>query len=876
MAETTIEESNHLSALFFKVFDLISDVVLIYSEAELCYYNKAANDLFSNDIQSLFTNVPLVYAFDADTCCFPPNNLKEQRNRLQTHELSVVKHLSFSFPFALKLSADVIVDKESIGNHEYCVFVLRNIVVGDNDEALADNTSVLERIKDIEKTVQEKEQCYRTVAALSGSLIYDLDLKANKLTWQGSIQQITGYTQDEFNQLSVEGHFALIHPDDKERVQKMFEDALLNHKTIKSEFRYQIKNGDYIDIDEFGIVFYDDWNEPVRVIGRKKDITARKQAELHLLEREKWYRNLFEMANDAIFVIEDKLVVDCNSKAVSVFGRDRSQLVGQYGLNYSCEIQADGVSSHERILQILERVENGESCFYEWQFYRTDGTIFYAEVSVSMIQLSARKLILAIVRDVSVRKTIEQALVVSEKRFRNLFNTMFNGLIVMLPIFNKDGTMVDARYVDVNPYFLKHIDKRRDDVVGRKISDLVGDNVRWLDKYEHVFKTGESVVFQDYHPHFNGYFKMKVFKPSEEHFAVMIEDITQQVLAENVLHENELKYQMLFNSMHSACTINLPYFDEQGNLVDIEYVEVNKAFEAQTGVSVERVQGKRVSQLLEKYDTSWYDLFAYAINTGQSISAEKYSVDLNRHYRVNVFKQSEHYFAMIFDDITDLKNAEQQILDTIVEVEERERRQLACDLHDEIGPQLVSMRMYLATLLRMGLNDSQKEIHQTVIELLDQTITSVRGISANLSPALLERFGLAAAINSECDYARMLFCVDFKSNIQTCRFNRKVELMIYRIIKELLNNTKKYAEATLATLSVTAGNGNLSIIYTDNGKGFSYESAMNTPHPGMGLTNIEMRVKSLNGTSGFKPNPLGQGVYFELSVPIISCQNLTV
>jgi len=875
MAETTIEKGNYLSALSFKVFDLISDAVLIYNETGLCYFNKVANDLFMNDIELLHTNLPFAFKLDVDAIHFPLKNWGEQWKSLQSRKTAGVSNQTFSFPLTNKLSADVVAKVECIDNQDFCVFILRNIVRDEIDEVTAFSFAEFERLKHIEKTLQESERCYRTVAELSGSLIYNLDLVANKLTWQGPIEQITGYTHDEFEEFGIEGHIASIHPDDRERVTQIFKDALQNRTAIKSEFKYQIKNGDYIDVDEFGIVFYDDRHEPIRVIGRKKDITARKQAELQLMESEKWYRNLFEMANDAIFVIEDKIVVDCNSKAVSVFGRDRSELVGHYGLTYSCEFQADGVSSYERILQILERVEDGESCFYEWQFHRTDGSIFFAEVSVSMIQLLSRKLILAIVRDVSVRKTIEQALVVSEKRFRNLFNTMFNGLIVMLPIFDEVGKMVDARYVDVNPYFLKHIDKRRDEVVGRTMVDLVGNKVRWLDKYEHVFRTGQSIDFQDYHPHFNGYFKMKIFKPSEEYFAVMIEDITQQVLAENVLHENELKYQMLFNNMHSACTINLPYFDETGKLVDFEYVEVNKAFEAQTGVAVERVQGKRISQLLKDYDTSWYDLFSLAINTGQSISSEKYSVELNRHFKVNVFKQSDHFFTTIFDDITDLKNAEQQIVDTIVEVEERERRQLACDLHDEIGPQLVSMRMYLATLLRLGLNDSQKEIHQTVIELLDQTITSVRGISANLSPALLERFGLAAAINAECDYARMLFHVDFKSNIQTCRFNRKVELMIYRIVKELLNNTKKYADATLATLSVTAGNGTLSLIYTDNGKGFCYESVMSAPHTGMGLTNIEMRVKSLNGISGFKTNPLGQGVYFELSVPIISCQTLT-
>ncbi|MFT3737993.1 MAG: PAS domain S-box protein [Breznakibacter sp.] len=867
---TVIEESN-CSSLFFNVFDLVTDAVLIYSQSGLHRHNKAAQKLFARQTGFLQTNIPA--ALCNGFAHLPRNDMQAQWACLQRNAILPENYL-FDFDTQSHFEARMSIDHINAGGQLFCIFVISNVrptdLPGTVDKMTEDNGPNIDpnRLKSIKKSLHGIESPYQTMTELPGSLIYEFVIARNEINWQGPIEEMTGYPREEFNSYDHERHIQLIHPGDRDAVVAAFKRAIQTRVPIKNRFRYLKRNGDYIEVEETSYVFCDEQGEPVKIIGCKRDITTRKQAEDRIKESEFWYRKLFETANDAIFVIENKYVVDCNSKAISVFGRKKTELVGKYALTYSCETQADGMSNYDRILQILDRVETGESCFYEWQFYRPDNTVFDTEVSLSMLEMPSKKIILAIVRDVSVRKSMEKDLQSSEARYRNLFDTMFNGLIVMSPVFDATGKMVNARYLDVNPFYIKLVNKPYEKIIGRTISDITGSNPVWLNQYETAFNTGSSVSFQDYHPTFHKHLRIKVFKPSDDCFAVMFDDISQHVLAENIIHDNQKKYQMLFDNMHSACTINLPYFDDCGKMVDCEYVEVNNAFETQSGIPAERVRGKRISQLLDDFDRSWLDIYEKVFTTGKPVTIEKYSIEMKRHFKVNVFKQSEHYFATLFDDITELKNTEQQIIDTIVEVEERERRQLACDLHDDIGPQLVSMRMYLITLQRMGLTDRQQELYQTVIDLLDQTIASVRAISANLSPALLQKFGLAAAINAECDHARVLFSVDFKNNIQQLRFHQKIEAMIYRIVKELLNNTKKYAGATNVILNLDYSNDSLSLIYIDNGKGFDYKSIINAPNTGMGLTNIDMRVKSLNGKSGFSDNPFGKGLLFELLIPV--------
>jgi signal transduction histidine kinase len=215
-----------------------------------------------------------------------------------------------------------------------------------------------------------------------------------------------------------------------------------------------------------------------------------------------------------------------------------------------------------------------------------------------------------------------------------------------------------------------------------------------------------------------------------------------------------------------------------------------------------------------------------------------------------IFIQRLFKFLKRIEDIR--RESENRVLQAIMQTEERERRQLAKDLHDGIGPLLSNIKMSVSALDKAQINGFNLTVVDNIGNLINESISALKYTSNNLSPHILDNFGLASAVSSFTENIVRVGKIDitFNSNIETTRFDSQIETNLYRIICELFQNTIKHANASKISLLVHYHEGRIIVQYFDDGIGFdpADASTMN----GMGISNMRSRLKALGGEIEFK------------------------
>ncbi|MBP1634007.1 MAG: two-component hybrid sensor and regulator [Acidobacteria bacterium] len=154
------------------------------------------------------------------------------------------------------------------------------------------------------------------------------------------------------------------------------------------------------------------------------------------------------------------------------------------------------------------------------------------------------------------RKKIEASLRTSEERYRSLFNGMAEGFALHEIVCDAEGRPSDYRFLDINPAFERLTGLRRDQVVGRLMSEVLPDEDRaWVEKYGRVALTGEVVHFDNFAPTLDRHYEVFSYRPAPGQFAVIFHDVTELKLAEARLAEaNRLKDEFLANLSHELRT----------------------------------------------------------------------------------------------------------------------------------------------------------------------------------------------------------------------------------------------------------------------------------------------------------------------------------
>jgi signal transduction histidine kinase len=194
------------------------------------------------------------------------------------------------------------------------------------------------------------------------------------------------------------------------------------------------------------------------------------------------------------------------------------------------------------------------------------------------------------------------------------------------------------------------------------------------------------------------------------------------------------------------------------------------------------------------------------------------------------------------------QEADKKVLNAVIQAEEKERRRLAKDLHDGMGPLLSSAKMAISSLAQQETDASKRKIIENTDHVISEAIRSLKEISNNLSPHVLDNFGLASAIKSFASKVASIqpISIHFDSNMFDVRFDYNKEVILYRVACELINNTLKHAQASNIHIQLTQHNKIVSLTYTDDGKGFDANEILhNTQSEGMGLHNIMNRLRGI-------------------------------
>jgi len=222
-----------------------------------------------------------------------------------------------------------------------------------------------------------------------------------------------------------------------------------------------------------------------------------------------------------------------------------------------------------------------------------------------------------------------------------------------------------------------------------------------------------------------------------------------------------------------------------------------------------------------------------------------FMISVIRYHRRYIFLQKERIHAQIM-------------------VQEQERKRIANDLHDSVGPMLSTVKLYMQSIT-LG-NEADKQLIDKATAYIDETISNVREISYNLLPNSLNRNGIFIALN---EYIRRVTTRNtLKINFfpdENIRINKNKELHLFRIVQEIVHNTIKHSQASDLKIMISRQADNLLIVSEDNGVGFNLDSIQDRAG-GLGLKSIESRCEMMNATMQIT-TATGKGCKFVIKVP---------
>jgi signal transduction histidine kinase len=213
---------------------------------------------------------------------------------------------------------------------------------------------------------------------------------------------------------------------------------------------------------------------------------------------------------------------------------------------------------------------------------------------------------------------------------------------------------------------------------------------------------------------------------------------------------------------------------------------------------------------------------------------------------------------------------QKMLLNASIRLQEEERQRIAADLHDDAGPLLATARLYLNENLVNLDKTAQLQSIYNAKQIIDDTIQLIRNISHSLMPPTLKNFGLESAVNDQFQKISSSGIInascrfhDYKERLQTDN-----ELIVFRVIQELINNILKHSNSSFIHLTQNTNGNKFYIRMHHDGKGITQADfeRMTKSAAGLGLKNIQSRLKVLHGRIFFEKD--ASQTYYKVTIEL--------
>ncbi|EDP94364.1 sensor histidine kinase [Kordia algicida OT-1] len=277
----------------------------------------------------------------------------------------------------------------------------------------------------------------------------------------------------------------------------------------------------------------------------------------------------------------------------------------------------------------------------------------------------------------------------------------------------------------------------------------------------------------------------------------------------------------------------------------------------------ERDRLEKLNIIIEAENKQTNSLLIISLSILTLVIISAYLLQKNTRKKQLLAEQAKDLEAQKVENL--LQEQELASIDAMIEGQEKERKRIAEDLHDDLGALMATINLHLENI---GSKNSPNALNKTKT-LLGEAYEKIRNISHIKNAGVIANQGLLVAINNMTSKIKSANKLDIEviAHGLENRLENSLELSLFRMIQELIANIIKHAEATKATIQLTQYEKNLNIIVEDNGKGFDTTIIKEVKETGIGLENIKKRIIHLEGTFAID-STIGKGTTILIDIPL--------